>query len=298
MERIPFGLHVGRGELVDVTEVPRGRNCGCICPSCKARLVAKHGDVYTWHFAHDTDTDQNRPSSTCDYSAWVSLRQMALQQLAKIHTLSFAVPDFRLRSGYGPVVASPGDVVIEKCSTLVATPYGTADLEGFVGSQRVLLFLFHPERSRPQPRLAAATDSWVLGMDLGPVLKMMLTEASATRTCAQILGDQLNRLDGLRWIDHPDLNAVLANESARAEQRLQEVREQQRAHQTGYSGRSSSPARQSRYTSEYPLAAASDNSMPRWLHCSLCGHDWEGTVKSCPKGCGSICVSSSPSWRR
>lgn len=298
MERIPFGLHVGRGELVDVAAVPRGRNCGCICPSCKARLSARQGEVNAWHFAHDSDATQSRPISTCDYSAWVSIRQMALQQFADIRSLECHLPEFRLRSGYGPTVAAAQTVSIEDCRTLIATPYGTADLEGYVGDQRVLIFLFHPERSRPQAQLATPTESWVLAMDLGPVLKLMVAESSAERSCSQILRGQLDHLEGLRWIDHPDLFAVLANESARAEERLQSLHDRQRAHQTGLKERSSFPVGRGRHTTEHPLAAASENNAPRWLHCSLCGHDWEGTTKRCPKGCGTICVSSSPSWRR
>lgn len=36
---IPFGLKDGK--YYDVSEVERGRACGCICPSCKQVLVAK-----------------------------------------------------------------------------------------------------------------------------------------------------------------------------------------------------------------------------------------------------------------
>lgn len=47
---LPFGLRDGR--LHSITEVKRGRACGCICPACREPLVAKKGRHYAHHFAH------------------------------------------------------------------------------------------------------------------------------------------------------------------------------------------------------------------------------------------------------
>ncbi len=40
------------GKLVSIEQVERGRDCNCICPSCKSQLVARKGDVRIPHFAH------------------------------------------------------------------------------------------------------------------------------------------------------------------------------------------------------------------------------------------------------
>jgi len=48
----PYGLHPETGELVHVGEVPKGLDCGCICPACKSPLQAKKGDKRAHHFAH------------------------------------------------------------------------------------------------------------------------------------------------------------------------------------------------------------------------------------------------------
>jgi len=56
-EPVPFGLKDGR--LYEPLQVERGLACGCTCPGCGARLVAKHapsGKVRP-HFAHDKDSD-------------------------------------------------------------------------------------------------------------------------------------------------------------------------------------------------------------------------------------------------
>ena len=44
------------GRMVHVDSVPRGIQCGCICPYCKEPLVAKHGDIKEHHFVHHSQT--------------------------------------------------------------------------------------------------------------------------------------------------------------------------------------------------------------------------------------------------
>lgn len=48
--KLPFGLKDGK--LVDVLSVPQGLDCGCFCPSCGTKLVAKKGAAKIHHFAH------------------------------------------------------------------------------------------------------------------------------------------------------------------------------------------------------------------------------------------------------
>lgn len=48
--KLPFGLKDGK--LVDVLSVSQGLECGCSCPACGARLVAKKGTTKIHHFAH------------------------------------------------------------------------------------------------------------------------------------------------------------------------------------------------------------------------------------------------------
>jgi hypothetical protein len=40
------------GELVFIDEVERGLDCGCFCPHCGGKLIAKKGEVNLHHFAH------------------------------------------------------------------------------------------------------------------------------------------------------------------------------------------------------------------------------------------------------
>jgi len=48
--KLPFGLK--NGLIVEVSQVERGLECGCICPVCKQALIARKGTKTVHHFAH------------------------------------------------------------------------------------------------------------------------------------------------------------------------------------------------------------------------------------------------------
>lgn len=53
---IPYALD-RRGRMVDAKAVPRGLACDCVCPQCKAPMIARQGDEKVWHFAHQSLSD-------------------------------------------------------------------------------------------------------------------------------------------------------------------------------------------------------------------------------------------------
>lgn len=77
---IRFGLDTESGQLVDVGGVERRNACGCICPSCKTPLVARHGDEKEWHFAHRSQKIHNDTRKACEYSfvvsVWLMIRKL------------------------------------------------------------------------------------------------------------------------------------------------------------------------------------------------------------------------------
>ena len=52
--QLPYGL-AADGRLVPVVDVERGLACGCRCPRCSRRLVAKKGPIIRHHFSHEAD---------------------------------------------------------------------------------------------------------------------------------------------------------------------------------------------------------------------------------------------------
>lgn len=80
---IPFAIRNSDGAEVDVADVDRGLDCGCICPSCKAPLIARKGDINEWHFAHATKEGHKREVTDCEFSFFVSARMMAKKILSE-----------------------------------------------------------------------------------------------------------------------------------------------------------------------------------------------------------------------
>lgn len=73
----PIG--VKDGEIIHITmldEKQRGLNCGCVCPECGQPLVARMGEINTWHFAHKSE-------SNCDFGASRRGGESPIHKLAK-----------------------------------------------------------------------------------------------------------------------------------------------------------------------------------------------------------------------
>lgn len=91
------------GRLVDIDEVPNGSRCGCVCPKCGEKLVARNGGTrMQHHFAHVAD-------STCVGSAETTLHLLAKDVLLKTRRLM--LPDY---FGYKGVVIDFDEIIVEE----------------------------------------------------------------------------------------------------------------------------------------------------------------------------------------
>jgi competence CoiA-like predicted nuclease len=86
--KIPFGLRESDNALVDVYDVPNGKQSGCVCPSCQTPLEARQGDINVWHFAHSSKKVYQKTKNECEYSFYLSVRLMARQLIGKQIILS------------------------------------------------------------------------------------------------------------------------------------------------------------------------------------------------------------------
>lgn len=57
MSKLTYGINRKTGSLVFIGDVERGDKCDCICPNCKAPLVAKKGKIKEHHFAHRSEIE-------------------------------------------------------------------------------------------------------------------------------------------------------------------------------------------------------------------------------------------------
>lgn len=74
MAKLIYAEHIADSEPVSINDVPSGLGCNCICPECKAPLVARKGQTREYHFAHKGNL------SDCNL---VYANQTALHRLAK-----------------------------------------------------------------------------------------------------------------------------------------------------------------------------------------------------------------------
>ena len=76
------------GRMVHVDDVPRGLQCGCVCPNCHERLVARHGDVKEHGFAHHSDT-RKANLNICYQVIMYKLAEQIIQTRKRIHFPSY-----------------------------------------------------------------------------------------------------------------------------------------------------------------------------------------------------------------
>jgi predicted Zn-ribbon and HTH transcriptional regulator len=92
MNLIPFAYIAATKELVDVADVPSGKGCRCVCPSCNIPLIAKKGKVNEWHFAHDNQFVDKYKINPCGFSRVVAVKMMLKQLL--MEGTKILLPDY------------------------------------------------------------------------------------------------------------------------------------------------------------------------------------------------------------
>ena len=53
--KLVYGIR--NGKTVHVRDAENGIACGCTCPQCGDRLIARQGEVKVWHFAHESGAE-------------------------------------------------------------------------------------------------------------------------------------------------------------------------------------------------------------------------------------------------
>lgn len=81
--KIPFAIQTSTGAIVSVDQVDRGLQCGCRCPSCNGRLVARKGEKNEHCFAH-----YDGSSEDCELAFETSIRLMLLSKLDALQFIS------------------------------------------------------------------------------------------------------------------------------------------------------------------------------------------------------------------
>ena len=77
-----------QGKMVHVDDVPRGLACGCVCPCCHERLLARHGDVKEHGFAHHSDC-RGANLKICYMVSLYKLAEQIIETRKRVHVPSY-----------------------------------------------------------------------------------------------------------------------------------------------------------------------------------------------------------------
>lgn len=122
MLRVPFGWKDER--LWEPRQVPNGKACGCICPACRRRLIAKQNHT-TPHFAHAPGDDCAKAVETAIHLAAKQL--IADRQALRLPVLRFINPYAR---AFGEI-PQPEVIYVER-----TIPLTSVRLEEWLGDIR------------------------------------------------------------------------------------------------------------------------------------------------------------------
>lgn len=81
------GYGLKNGQLIYISDVPRGLACGCVCVVCGQQLIAKKGLQRCYHFAHLSDTN-------CQGAAETALHLLSKELIATLDTITIPAYDF------------------------------------------------------------------------------------------------------------------------------------------------------------------------------------------------------------
>ncbi len=225
MNLIPFGKDKTTGRLLDVSEVAKGEQCGCVCPSCSSQLVARQGEKIEWHFAHKKDY-QKGTRGPCQYSWFVALRMMIRQILSEQKELY--LPEY---SKYHPlkrksiVVTQPQTLHYEQCITdvLEKGEHHSFDAKLFIREHPLHIFVSYKGRDYRGYHQGQSVEG-IIEIDLrGLTLRRQkrLTEDSCL---AQLRYMLKNPHPCKRWLFHKrELDIIASIEADIAEKKKQKA---------------------------------------------------------------------------
>lgn len=123
--KIPFGLRDGR--LFAAGDVANGLSCGCLCPGCGAKLIAKHPKEKLAHFAHSA---QEACSTGYETALHLAAKQ-ALLQRRELYVPSISARQWLHDGGTG-LRAEAIKVIAPKIITLDSVEAESRGYEGII----------------------------------------------------------------------------------------------------------------------------------------------------------------------
>ena len=211
---IPFGLSEKEGIFLDVAEVAQGKQCGCNCPSCKTPLIARHGQIKEWHFAHAVKATSSSTNKPCKFSFYVSVRLMARQILGE--NLELTLPVFQdsvsvsLFPFHGQMntqfnITRQQRITLTNIETEQTFLEKPVDIIGHIGEFSFIIYFTHPGRKVPA-EFYHPPDSHcgILAISLEQLPGLFLNAKKQGKSYLKILHNFLSyNLPSKHWVYHP-----------------------------------------------------------------------------------------------
>lgn len=198
--KIPFGLRESDLQYVDVAEVQNGKQCGCICPSCKAPLQAKQGKINKWHFAHYSKEDLDLENHDCKYTFWISVLSMAKEIVREGEILT--VPSYTKFLKFDELF-----ITDEKKVSLTKPQIDTNNFDVFCDFEKYSIGIFF---STPEKKTHPANYSKRNVGILEISLSIALTDFFSTKrntNYKEILREIIfNNVNNKKWLRHPKID--------------------------------------------------------------------------------------------
>ena len=273
--RIPFAIDKATSSIVEVGSVQRGRQCGCVCPSCKQGVVARHGEVNVWHFAHDQDAD-DKPIKECDISFNSCCRQYAIELLLKGSISKVRTPDYditELGDSWAEDKLKVSVTDSRMLDNIIVEKSSKYDIDVLLGEFSLFIFLGYDNRMEPMP--PDDPKSGLLFIDIGIIKKQFYTNKSTVGLLKGLLKNLIeDSIEHKKWLYHPSEGIA----RLKLDKRLQKKR-------SSSNDRKYDPVQHTDVIYDGLVAECNTarNGQFTCVICNVCWHGDEFTDNNCPK---------------
>ena len=201
---IPFAIRKSTGEYVEVASVEKGKQCGCVCPSCRQGMIARHCKSKAWHFAHDPNAD-DKPVRDCDVSFFSCCRLFILELLSSGEISKFKTPDLLVTEVYDSFPPSELSDYATKSKQLEGLTFDTSGIYDAVAKiDNFRLHLFLEYRGRLQPDLPKEKKSGAISINIETIREQFLLKKGGAVVLSELISHLFEEDEGhKRWIYHP-----------------------------------------------------------------------------------------------
>lgn len=269
--------------------------CGCICPSCKTPLIARHGEVKEWHFAHASRAVYSKTERECNYSFYLSVRMMARQIIGR--EIEIVLPEYKdsvseYLPQYEDFINETFMITVKQkiILTNVQVEYnfmGTSvDVFGGVGEFYFIIYFTHPGRDIPQTLFNPYNSKCgIVSVSLTRLPLLFRSAQNSKGTYHEILRDFLvNNTSLKKWVFHPRYKRCQQEAKNKLEKQKAKLTQARRLkNEVEYNLITSTPA------SKNGIINKPFDAMPKRLaeyECIMCHttwQDWESSGSVCPK---------------